>query len=313
MTDNELVHLVVADGVATVTLDSPHNRNALSRQLVAELTDRLGSAGASPDVRAIVLTHTGTTFCAGADLSEASTGPMTGTASALLALLRLIVVLPRPVIASIHGNVRAGIHMLLEHAAVIHFVNMVARQNKNVFGALAADGINILINRVGGASVPVGGHALLRRQQLDELAESTVEKAPAALHVADQALRLVLGADADAAHTRVDAVGERKIDDTKFAAEWHGGLCAPVGQWSETAAAAPRQHDRERIPRELRHEQALRVMLGRTIAELRGFLIDGHGSSMLCLRRARPDHDIPLLGGGPLSPAHRYGHEVCAG
>lgn len=108
MTNPELVHLVVAEGVATVTLDSPRNRNALSRQLVAELTDRLGSAGASRDVRAIVLTHTGTTFCAGADLSEASTGPMAGTASALLGLLRLIVELPRPVIARIHGNVRAG-------------------------------------------------------------------------------------------------------------------------------------------------------------------------------------------------------------
>lgn len=108
MTDTELVHLVVAAGIATVTLDSPHNRNALSRQLVTELTDRLSSASALPDVRAIVLTHTGTTFCAGADLSEAATGPMTGTAAGLLGLLRLIVELPRPVIARIHGNVRAG-------------------------------------------------------------------------------------------------------------------------------------------------------------------------------------------------------------
>lgn len=108
MTDTELVHLVVAEGIATVTLDSPHNRNALSRQLVAELTDRLRTAAAAKDVRAVVLTHTGTTFCAGADISEASTGPMTGTASALLALLRLIVDLPRPVIASIDGNARAG-------------------------------------------------------------------------------------------------------------------------------------------------------------------------------------------------------------
>lgn len=108
MTDTELVHLVVAGGIATITLDSPHNRNALSRQLVSELTDRLGAAAAATDVRAVVLTHTGTTFCAGADISEASTGPMTGTASALLALLRLIVDLPRPVIASIDGNVRAG-------------------------------------------------------------------------------------------------------------------------------------------------------------------------------------------------------------
>ena len=75
---------------------------------MAELTDRLHVAATAPDLRAVVLTHTGTTFCAGADLSEASTGPMTGTASGLLALLRLIVETPQPVIASIDGNVRAG-------------------------------------------------------------------------------------------------------------------------------------------------------------------------------------------------------------
>jgi enoyl-CoA hydratase len=108
MNDTELVHLAMHGGIATVTLDSPRNRNALSRQLVNELTDRLRAAGAAGDVRAVVLTHTGTTFCAGADLAEASTGPMTGTASGLLALLRLIVDLPCPVIASIDGNVRAG-------------------------------------------------------------------------------------------------------------------------------------------------------------------------------------------------------------
>ena len=108
MTDTELVHLAIDGGIATVTLDSPQNRNALSRQLIAELTDRLRTAGTAGEVRTVVLTHTGTTFCAGADLSEASTGPMTGTASGLLALLRLIVELPRPVIASIDGNVRAG-------------------------------------------------------------------------------------------------------------------------------------------------------------------------------------------------------------
>src|SRR5579862_7403597 len=104
----ELVHLTVDAGIATVTLDSPNNRNALSRQLVTELTNRLSGAAAMRDVRAVVLTHTGSTFCAGADLSEASRGPMTGTASGLLAVLRMIVELPLPVIASIDGNVRAG-------------------------------------------------------------------------------------------------------------------------------------------------------------------------------------------------------------
>jgi enoyl-CoA hydratase len=108
MSDTELVHLEVEHGIATVTLDSPHNRNALSRQLVAELTGDLQAVGADQGVRAVVLTHTGTTFCAGADLSEASTGPMTGTAQGLLAVLRLIVDVPQPVIARIDGNVRAG-------------------------------------------------------------------------------------------------------------------------------------------------------------------------------------------------------------
>ena len=108
MTETELVHLVIDTGVATITLDSPHNRNALSRQLVAELTERLGAAGEDGEIRVIVLTHTGTTFCAGADLSEASSSSMTGTASGLLAILRLIVDVPQPVIAKVDGNVRAG-------------------------------------------------------------------------------------------------------------------------------------------------------------------------------------------------------------
>ncbi len=108
MTDNELVHLTVEQGIATVTLDSPHNRNALSRQLVAELTAHLQVAGANAEVRAVVLAHTGSTFCAGADLAEASTSPMTGTAQGLLTVLRLSVDVPQPVIARIDGNVRAG-------------------------------------------------------------------------------------------------------------------------------------------------------------------------------------------------------------
>jgi len=102
----ELVRYEAGDQVATVTLDSPHNRNALSAQLVAELTDRLGEAGADQGVRAVVLTHTGRVFCSGADLAAAGAGTL-GT-SAVMALLSLIVQLPKPVIARIAGHVRAG-------------------------------------------------------------------------------------------------------------------------------------------------------------------------------------------------------------
>ena len=46
----ELVHYAVTDAVATITLDSPHNRNALSRQLVTELFAHLERAGADDEV-----------------------------------------------------------------------------------------------------------------------------------------------------------------------------------------------------------------------------------------------------------------------
>jgi enoyl-CoA hydratase/carnithine racemase len=108
VTAPELVHLSVDGAIATITLDSPDNRNALSARLVAELSERLAAAGSDTSVRAVVLGHTGTTFCAGADLSEARSGSMSGTASTLLALIRAIVDLPKPVIAKIDGNARAG-------------------------------------------------------------------------------------------------------------------------------------------------------------------------------------------------------------
>lgn len=99
-------------GAATITLDSPHNRNALSDQLVTELHAALTAAEADEAVRCIVLTHTGGTFCAGADLSEASDGavgdPARSRADQLVDLLRAIIACPKPVIGRIDGHVRAG-------------------------------------------------------------------------------------------------------------------------------------------------------------------------------------------------------------
>jgi enoyl-CoA hydratase len=104
----ELVRAVVREQVATLTLDSPHNRNALSDQLVAELADRLGQAAADPSVRAVVLTNAGRVFCAGGDLKAAGGGSMASSTSGIMALLVGIVHLPKPVIAAIRGHVRAG-------------------------------------------------------------------------------------------------------------------------------------------------------------------------------------------------------------
>ncbi|MEV0603513.1 enoyl-CoA hydratase family protein [Streptomyces sp. NPDC050315] len=95
-------------GITTLTLDSPRNRNALSTALVTELYEALADAAKDPDTRAVVLTHTGTTFCAGADLSEAAAGPSKDGPLGLARLLRTLVELPKPVVARVTGHVRAG-------------------------------------------------------------------------------------------------------------------------------------------------------------------------------------------------------------
>jgi methylglutaconyl-CoA hydratase len=107
MTD-ELVHYDAADGVATLTLDSQHNRNALSRQLVGELFERLARAEDDAGVKVVVIRAEGRTFCSGADLSEASDEGMEKAAGVLVDLQRRIATLDKPVVTRLHGNVRAG-------------------------------------------------------------------------------------------------------------------------------------------------------------------------------------------------------------
>ena len=104
-----LVHLSAADAVATITLDSPHNRNALSTRLLAELSDALDQALAEPAVRVIVLTGTGPVFCSGADLKEqgSAAGGAPVTAS-LPDILARIWESPKPVICRLNGTARAG-------------------------------------------------------------------------------------------------------------------------------------------------------------------------------------------------------------
>ena len=108
MTDR-LVRLETADGVATITLDSPANRNALSRQLVSDLhaaLDGAEAAVAAGDARAIVLTHTPPVFCAGADLKERASGPP--DSAPVVRLFERLIDATVPTIAAVSGPVRAG-------------------------------------------------------------------------------------------------------------------------------------------------------------------------------------------------------------
>lgn len=108
-----VVDYTLDGSTAVVTLDSPENRNAISRALLEGLDSAVARASADEAVRSIVLTHTGTVFCAGADLNESShpaggEGTRQNRGQAANSVIRSLLSCPKPIIGAIHGHVRAG-------------------------------------------------------------------------------------------------------------------------------------------------------------------------------------------------------------
>jgi methylglutaconyl-CoA hydratase len=100
------VGLAVDGGVATLTLQTPENRNALSVRLRRALHAHLATVLADDAVKVIVLTGAGPVFCAGADLKE---GPVEGPdIPSLPAILRRLMDSPKPTLACLNGPARAG-------------------------------------------------------------------------------------------------------------------------------------------------------------------------------------------------------------
>ena len=101
----DLVKLERQGGIATITLDSQHNRNALSRQLLHELNEALEE---SETARVIVLRHEGPAFCSGADLKERSDPNAPPDSRPMVDALERLMDSPCPTIAAVEGAVRAG-------------------------------------------------------------------------------------------------------------------------------------------------------------------------------------------------------------
>lgn len=112
---SEIILWQVADGVATLTLNRPDRRNALSSALIEAVRAQLALAKDDPDVRAIVLTGAGErAFCAGGDLAGGMTGAQRGFpgqladkglfADLVLDLTRL----GKPVVARLNGDAYGG-------------------------------------------------------------------------------------------------------------------------------------------------------------------------------------------------------------
>jgi enoyl-CoA hydratase/carnithine racemase len=94
--------------LATVVLNDPDRRNALSFAMLEAISAAFSEIEADPAIRVVVLTHNGPVFCAGANLKEALEFGMERSAGLVLGMLRQIVALSKPVVVRLAGPVRAG-------------------------------------------------------------------------------------------------------------------------------------------------------------------------------------------------------------
>jgi methylglutaconyl-CoA hydratase len=109
VTSDRVVQVEVSRGVATLTLDSPANRNALSRELRGQLRTALTAALADDAVRVVVLDHTGRVFCSGMDLADAAGGGAQDQGvREFPELLDVLWNSAKPVVAVVRGPARAG-------------------------------------------------------------------------------------------------------------------------------------------------------------------------------------------------------------
>jgi methylglutaconyl-CoA hydratase len=110
----ETIQLIHDGGIATITLNRPEKRNAISFQLVAELFSALDQIEQTSEAQVVILTGTGKAFCAGLDLEElksllGKTHQQNVEDSARMAqLFRRLYDFPRPTIAAVNGAAIAG-------------------------------------------------------------------------------------------------------------------------------------------------------------------------------------------------------------
>jgi 2-(1,2-epoxy-1,2-dihydrophenyl)acetyl-CoA isomerase len=100
----------VDEAVATITLNRPEARNALTTDMKNSLLETLRRCGSDPGVRAVVLTGAGQAFCAGQDLREhaellsAGGSPLETVRQHYNPIVMSIAAMPRPVIAALAGT-----------------------------------------------------------------------------------------------------------------------------------------------------------------------------------------------------------------
>jgi enoyl-CoA hydratase len=148
----------VSDRIATITLNRPEARNALSRALGNALWDAVGAAGDDPDVDAVVLTGADPAFSAGVDLKEVS-GEIAPTDTPRGAgegperfddngLWRFIPLIGKPIIGAVNGvAVTGGLELALQCTFLVASERARFADTHARVGIMPGGGITVLLAR----------------------------------------------------------------------------------------------------------------------------------------------------------------------
>src|ERR1700739_1143538 len=146
--NGRMVELELDDGLAVLTMDRPHARNAISLDTMAELEKALDDVDAAKDVRALVIKGAGDrAFVSGGDLKELSAIKTVEDASAMARRMRAIcdrfAEFPAPVLAALNGHAFGGGAEVAVAADI----------------RVAAEDVRIAFNQVSLEIMPAGGGA----------------------------------------------------------------------------------------------------------------------------------------------------------
>jgi enoyl-CoA hydratase len=153
-TTEPVLRVDVEGGVATLTLNRPEARNALSRELTHALWDAVAAAGDDPGVGAVIVTGADPAFCAGVDLREvtgeappsaaprpAGQGPERDTNG----LFRFLPVVDKPVIGAINGvAVTGGLEIALQCTFLVASERARFADTHARLGVMPGGGITVL-------------------------------------------------------------------------------------------------------------------------------------------------------------------------
>jgi len=242
-------HLLVEEdrGIATITLNRPEKRNALSLALMRDLTARLEEIAQSPRIRAVILAGAGPVFCAGHDLSELlhrSLPEYRTVFAACTHLMAAIQRIPQPVIARVHGMATAAGCQLVASCDLAVASEEAQFATPGVrLGLFCSTPMVALARTVGRkralemllTGVPIDAHTaaawglvnrVVAREQLEEetlaLARSIAEASPLTVALGKQAFYVQIDLDQEKAYAYACEV----MSTNAMAADAQEGMCA---------------------------------------------------------------------------------------